>query len=784
MSIQTTCPGCHAPFTLADSMAGKKIRCGKCQEVFTVKAANRKRRAEEDDEIEEVLEAEEDEPRARVRATPPAPSRPSSAVRKKGEEDRPLPAVVAQPKSHTPLLVGGAIACVAMLVGGGIVIAMLLRGGGDSSKSDAPKQGASEQVVKSQPAVSPPVIISPPTIVTPSAPTPSVETKTSEAVAAVKAPPRPDPTRRGELTREAREGAKRATVLIRVTLRDGSKATGSGFFGAPDSPSLIVTNAHVVGMLSLNSRKPQQVEVVLNSGKPDERVLTADILGVDRLSDLAVLDVGNVTGLPKPLAVKSGADLEETDKVWIFGFPFGEQVGKEMTITDSTVSSKRYKGPIFERIQVKGGMNPGNSGGPVIDDSGQVVGVAVAIIRNTDINFAVPGARVEAILNGRVTETLSGQPFKTGEQVGVPVQLAMIDPRKRVKEVFVDVWTGNAPPAGKDPLREATNVNVDGDSKRQRFPLSYVGGLASGEVVLPPPPVGKVWWVQNGWKTTTDKMYWDYATVYKTPSPPVERRPQALFANYKARKRRLDLNTTTRFRVGPDADTEVVKIEHKASLEETGGGNAAGTVLQLKYRSADLSATINSNNAKQTVPMPNLDVAKANLADLIGVVDLDGGGNVRSNGVVGEDRLAGDERGRALLRLHQPTRFALYPLLLAMPNRTVKPLETWKTTRQIAVETIGRPRTGQIELSCTYMGVRAVGGRDEAVVTIDGVVRDNEMSGRARGQAILDLASGAIKKVDLEMQVDMPPLEVQFPDGKKEKLRMLSVVSMNLERTL
>jgi hypothetical protein len=313
-------------------------------------------------------------------------------------------------------------------------------------------------------------------------------------------------------------------------------------------------------------------------------------------------------------------------------------------------------------------------------------------------------------------------------------------------------------------------------------PLSYVGGIARADVTLPPLPVGKVWWAQAHWTTTSGKTYWDYGTVYKTPSQPVERRVVALHANYRTRgaPRRLDINTTTRFRVGPEADTEVASIVHKASLLESGSSNGGGTTLKLSYRNAEQKVTVNGRN----VALPHLELAKPILKSLVGVVDLDAGGNVSQNAAMLTNDVAGDERGKALLFLHQPTQFALYPMLLSLPNRGVNALETWRTTRQIAVDTIGPPRQGLIDLSCTYMGVRAVGGRDEAVIAIDGIIRDEKMAGRARGQAILDVSTSTIRKVELEMEVDMPPLEIEIQEGKKQKLRVLSVVSMKLERNL
>jgi len=180
----------------------------------------------------------------------------------------------------------------------------------------------------------------------------------------------------------------------------GSVSQGSGFFAV--EKGIVLTNAHVLGMLKPDARLPQRVQVVCDSGEPSERTFAAEVLGVDRSSDLAVLRVPG-DDLPDPLEVKSARNLAELQKVFVFGFPFGEQLGKNITISESSVSSLR-KEPgtdIIQKVQVNGGMQPGNSGGPVVDTRGHVVGVAVSIIQGTQINFAIPGEDVHGFLRDR-----------------------------------------------------------------------------------------------------------------------------------------------------------------------------------------------------------------------------------------------------------------------------------------------------------------------------------------------------------------------------------------------
>jgi predicted Zn finger-like uncharacterized protein len=467
MSIQTMCPECRVRFSVADQSVGKKIRCGKCQAVFVARAAKAALRQEDDEEDDEEDEITATAIRPRSRGVTAGPGRKTPAPaagrgRRDEEDDRPAPVA---PRSNVPWLVGGAVLCVAMLTGGGIVIALLMRPE-DRPQAAAPTPavpGPPAQVVQPGPGPKPPVqVVSNKPVTEPAKPSP-------EPVKAVT----PDPVKEpavaripGVLSAEAKIAVKRATVYIRVTRASGL-SSGSGFFGDAGNPNIILTNAHVVGMLSPDSPPPNKVEIFINSGQPDEKMHTARILGVDRESDLAVLEIGVTAGLPRALRVKPADKLQELDKVFVSGFPLGEQLGKEISVRESSVSSLRKKEGLLDKIQVNGGMDEGNSGGPVVDDLGHVVGVAVSGYPGRQINFAIPGDRVHNILNGRVSRVSLGLPFKEGEKVGSPVLLEMIDPRNKVKEIGVEVWTGDRP-AGKVLRRAAPASGAPRSSRATR----------------------------------------------------------------------------------------------------------------------------------------------------------------------------------------------------------------------------------------------------------------------------------------------------------------------------
>ncbi|MDQ6626956.1 MAG: Do family serine endopeptidase [Pseudomonadota bacterium] len=156
------------------------------------------------------------------------------------------------------------------------------------------------------------------------------------------------------------------------------KGLGSGFIISADG--LILTNAHVV-------REAKEVTVKLS----DRREYTAKVLGVDPTTDIAVLRIP-----AKDLPVVRLGDpkgLEVGDPVLAIGAPYG----LEQTATSGIVSAKGRSLPgdaVVPFIQTDAAVNPGNSGGPLFDGSGSVVGINSQIYSRSGgfqgLSFAIP----------------------------------------------------------------------------------------------------------------------------------------------------------------------------------------------------------------------------------------------------------------------------------------------------------------------------------------------------------------------------------------------------------
>jgi len=175
---------------------------------------------------------------------------------------------------------------------------------------------------------------------------------------------------------------------------------GSGIIISPDG--YIVTNNHVVDGAT-------QIKVTLN----DRRILNAKVVGVDKLTDLAVLKV-NASDLPC-IVWGDSTRLQPGQTVLAFGSPFGYF---QFSVTRGIVSAVNRPNPYSDDARKPGGyiqtdaaINPGNSGGPLVNAHGELVGINTFIISNSGsfagAGFAIPSQIVRAtteqiIKNGKV----------------------------------------------------------------------------------------------------------------------------------------------------------------------------------------------------------------------------------------------------------------------------------------------------------------------------------------------------------------------------------------------
>jgi len=226
--------------------------------------------------------------------------------------------------------------------------------------------------------------------------------------------------------------------------QEAERGVGSGFIF--DSNGLILTNAHVV-------EGATTIYVTLT----DKREFKAKLLGMDKRTDIAVVRI-DAHDLPKlPLGDSSKVRVGE----WVLAI--GSPFGLENTVTAGIVSAKsRDTGDYLPFIQTDVAVNPGNSGGPLLNTAGQVIGINSQIFSRSGgymgISFAIP---IDEAM--RVADQLR----TNGKLVRGRIGVALGDMTKEVAESL-----GLGKPRGA----YVRNVEAGGPAA--------AGGMEAGDVIL------------------------------------------------------------------------------------------------------------------------------------------------------------------------------------------------------------------------------------------------------------------------------------------------------------
>jgi hypothetical protein len=202
-----------------------------------------------------------------------------------------------------------------------------------------------------------------------------------------------------------------ATALVEVKARGGY---GSAFCIHPSG--LFLTNEHVA---------QGDITVILNPSLKTEKSYPARVVRSDKELDLALLRVEGVKDL-SALTLGSDENLEELMELVAFGFPFGPALAPgrreypAVSVNVGSITSLRRKEGNLYRIQLDAALNPGNSGGPVLDKNGKVVGVVVAGVQGSGVNFAIPVSTVARFVAR--PEVQFDPPLVTPGNIHKPVQ--------------------------------------------------------------------------------------------------------------------------------------------------------------------------------------------------------------------------------------------------------------------------------------------------------------------------------------------------------------------------
>lgn len=184
------------------------------------------------------------------------------------------------------------------------------------------------------------------------------------------------------------------TVSIDPMFMMQREAEGAGSGAVIDREGHIITNYHVID-------GAQQISVTLASND----VYPAELIGGDKEHDIAVLKINAPAEVLFPINLGASEHLRVGQRVYAVGNPFGW----DGTMTTGIVSSLNRNLPsrvdgrqMKSLIQTDAAMNPGNSGGPLLDGNARMIGMCVAIAsrtgQNTGIGFAIPIDRIKSIV--------------------------------------------------------------------------------------------------------------------------------------------------------------------------------------------------------------------------------------------------------------------------------------------------------------------------------------------------------------------------------------------------
>ena len=172
------------------------------------------------------------------------------------------------------------------------------------------------------------------------------------------------------------------------------QASATGFF---ITPTLVVTNYHVVNAA-------RQIAVIYNN----ELKAAATVIATEPASDLALLAVHGLEHSVVPLVLGQSDTVREGARIYAVGFPLTDYIGTTAKITEGIVSGTAgYQGDV-RQFEISAPVQPGNSGGPLLNDRGEAIGVVAAelgrkFVAKTGIipqsvNFAIKADAIRRLL--------------------------------------------------------------------------------------------------------------------------------------------------------------------------------------------------------------------------------------------------------------------------------------------------------------------------------------------------------------------------------------------------
>jgi S1-C subfamily serine protease len=245
------------------------------------------------------------------------------------------------------------------------------------------------------------------------------------------------------------------------------RGEGAGSGSVIDKEGHILTNYHVV-------EDAQEIQVTLS----DAKSYPASLVGFDADHDIAILKIEAPADQLFPITFGTSQNLKVGQRVYALGNPFG----LERTMTTGIVSNlnrtlpSRVEGREMQSIiQTDAALNPGNSGGPLIDTSGRMIGMNVAIAtksgQNAGLGFAIPVSRIarfipELIAKGKITRPDLG--IVNVMETDKGLQIVRINPGGPAERAGLRGW-------GRREVKRGPLVMTTNDSSKADYIIAIDG---------------------------------------------------------------------------------------------------------------------------------------------------------------------------------------------------------------------------------------------------------------------------------------------------------------------
>jgi hypothetical protein len=226
---------------------------------------------------------------------------------------------------------------------------------------------------------------------------------------------------------------------------DSKAGIGSGFVAG--QPGWVVTNYHVIAEL-VNEPGRYRARYLAD----DEQEGELELLAVDAVHDLAVLK----SNLHTPVLGLATESPPKGKRLWSLGYPF--DIG--LTIVEGTFNGQLEKS-LYEKLHFTGSINPGMSGGPTLNERGEVIGVNVSSAGN-QVSFLVPVRHVATLLEGIAEDAVTEPDFNAQVAAQLLANQQQLADRMLLNPIPRTQLNGYSVPASLGPF-----INCWGNSQEE-----------------------------------------------------------------------------------------------------------------------------------------------------------------------------------------------------------------------------------------------------------------------------------------------------------------------------